>query len=847
MTAAPILPTAEPMPSGIVVPELPNDVDAMTAALAYAKGGIHVGPQQHCSKHPGSVLGNAWQTQTSTDPKQIVAWFAGEDHGVFIHGLGLVIFDVDRPDKVPDWMWRHLDTAPFQRSRDGGDPRKGHYLFACPRGRQFGNSLGSMPKGWGEIRGLGGMVVAAPTRHVFEEDGGRYHWARTGSVPVLPREIAEMLPDAGPGERVATSVEVRTFLDAHLGTWKTWLADIPAKRFTHQVQVEHHSRHEACVAGACWITRDAAAGLYPARDGLTHLWSAFRFALDGERPARSEFERILAWAIGQIKPEEIEALKVKHSSSLTPAPTTGEAPGPTLPAASGDDAAGDYPLPEPPEDEPEWIASPAEQKATQAASLFDVELQRELARRAARKAADDIEMRGMVPDDDGTHGDAPRATWGRTDLTDFVNGDYEAPVPTLMPREDGVCLLYPGLVHSFHGESESGKSWVLQAEAARCVKAALAVLYVDFESDAGSVTDRLMELGCTPAQILAHFDYRNPEMKPTSVYELEAWQDMMGRSYALAVIDGVTDSLGIWNAKSNDGDEVSGWMRAFPRQLAARTGAAVGLIDHVTKNADTRGRFATGSQMKMAGLTGAAYMVEVEDPLGRGLKGRLSIRVGKDRPGSVRGHGGEMRKTDRTQLVAQFVLDATGMRPGASLVVPDDSPKQFRPTALMERVSLFLAASPGATGRTVTDSIQGKATYVRAALTLLVSEGYVATEVAGRSVKHTVIKPYTEADDSLCVLASRMRPNASQDASKSMRPASPPPIGGDAYGSTPGGTSEGVNASRPRRRTSRVPSRATDDCVSCGKPCETEFDGVVIHPNCPPTAAMRSASEAKGA
>ena len=47
------------------------------------------------------------------------------------------------------------------------------------------------------------------------------------------------------------------------------------------------------------------------------------------------------------------------------------------------------------------------------------------------------------------------------------NGTYTPERPGLMPRTDGPCLLYPGRVHSLHGESESGKSLVAQAEAAR--------------------------------------------------------------------------------------------------------------------------------------------------------------------------------------------------------------------------------------------------------------------------------------------------------------------------------------------------------------------------------------------
>ena len=64
---------------------------------------------------------------------------------------------------------------------------------------------------------------------------------------------------------------------------------------------------------------------------------------------------------------------------------------------------------------------------------------------------------GEVTDRDGQDGvgeDHP--SWSRVDLGPLLSGDQDAPVPTLFERTDGVCLLYPGLVHSVHGEANRG-------------------------------------------------------------------------------------------------------------------------------------------------------------------------------------------------------------------------------------------------------------------------------------------------------------------------------------------------------------------------------------------------------
>jgi AAA domain len=151
------------------------------------------------------------------------------------------------------------------------------------------------------------------------------------------------------------------------------------------------------------------------------------------------------------------------------------------------------------------------------------------------------------------------------------------------------------------------------------------VLYLDFDSDDASVVTRLLDFGADPQLIDLHFDYRHPEIKPDAKAERQAWADMVSRPCALAVIDGVTDALGVFGYSTRDNDDVSRWIREVPKLIAARTGAAVVLIDHVTKDAGTRGRFAIGGQAKMAGLTGAAYTAEVTAPLGRGLRGEVVL------------------------------------------------------------------------------------------------------------------------------------------------------------------------------------------------------------------------------
>ncbi len=266
-------------------------------------------------------------------------------------------------------------------------------------------------------------------------------------------------------------------------------------------------------------------------------------------------------------------------------------------------------------------------------------------------------------------------TWAPVNLREIIDGTRQAVSPTLFRRDDDRCLVYPGKTHSFHGESESGKSMVVQWLAVQSLVAGDAVLYLDFESDEVEVVSRLLMLGAPPQAIIDLFVYVRPEANPYKVAdERDAWLALLGRPYALAVIDGVTNALGVFGYKSKENDDLSNWSRVFPDPLARRTGAAVVMVDHVTKSTDGRGRFAIGGQQKMSALSGAGYTVEVAEPLGKGMRGEVVLRVGKDRPGQVRPFSGPFRKTDRTQEAARVIFDSTAEEMTVTVKAPNLEP-----------------------------------------------------------------------------------------------------------------------------------------------------------------------------
>src|SRR5205823_5913181 len=86
------------------------------------------------------------------------------------------------------------------------------------------------------------------------------------------------------------------------------------------------------------------------------------------------------------------------------------------------------------------------------------------------------------------------STWDEVDLEPVLVGDQPPLTPTILHRDDGQALIYPGKIHAFNAESESGKSWLALAACAEQLAYRHHVIYIDFEDGAEGITERLDEL-----------------------------------------------------------------------------------------------------------------------------------------------------------------------------------------------------------------------------------------------------------------------------------------------------------------------------------------------------------------
>jgi hypothetical protein len=293
------------------IPEMLNEADPLTAALAYAEAGWYVLPVRTDTKHPGSVVGAGWPSMSSRDPKTIASWFAGTDHGIALHcgRSGAVVLDVDDYDNIPDDVITAIETTgcPYQSTRTD-EPGRGHYLMSNETGRRIGNGLGKLattPK-WGEVRGANGVIIVAPSVH---PSGGQYRWERTGSVPPIPDYLADSLPSSTNPESTATDAEIDKFLASHTETTKPEALIGLTKALTAKLAAGH-SCHMSTLGVLTDAMAEAAAGYYDARTATRTLYPLYRDTVTAgtstgriltKTEAKLSYAGIIAWAVGQAE------------------------------------------------------------------------------------------------------------------------------------------------------------------------------------------------------------------------------------------------------------------------------------------------------------------------------------------------------------------------------------------------------------------------------------------------------------------------------------------------------------------------------------------------------------------
>jgi hypothetical protein len=348
----------------------------------------------------------------------------------------------------------------------------------------------------------------------------------------------------------------------------------------------------------------------------------------------------------------------------------------------------------------------------------------------------------IVKDIDADHieQERQRSSWYPRPLD--LTGEAEEPAPEFLARSDGHKLFYRGKINALLGESESGKTWVALLAVRQSLQISQKVIYIDFEDSGKGILSRLRSLGLEDRHF-DHFTYANPDQNLTLDERIDLIDALVEIQPELIVVDGVNAAMTLLNLELTSNRDATFFSQQLLKPLAM-SGAAVVTIDHVTKSKEGRGNYAIGAQAKRADINGAAIMVEVILPFGRGMSGELTLKVTKDRPGHVRANAKEAKFAGTVHLKssAQGQVEMT-------IQAPNGERNRLRPTHLMEAVSKVLegATSP-LSKNSVIKEIKGKTEWVLVACQILIDEKFVAVENGARnSLNLKLIRPYREAED----------------------------------------------------------------------------------------------------
>lgn len=304
-------------PDNIVIPNVRETTTSREAAHQYAESGLYLVPIAARTKHPGSILGKGWPDKSSRDHTVLEQWFGREDRGIALHTgrSRLIVFDVDKPSLLPRGLKAELERAgaPFQAS--DRTPGKGHHIFRVPPGRTFGTSKGRFEGGWGDVRGGNSVIVLCPSVHARAYEGAQYRWIRTGAIPELPKSVADGLPERTGSASASSAPEHEDFLRSHTGDAYPELLPSNIRRLREKLV--RGSRHTACMTALVVMFKDAAAGLYSARDAQSEIERAFRWAKPVEEwSSNTEFHGMALYASGIVRGISNDEIRDHRESML---------------------------------------------------------------------------------------------------------------------------------------------------------------------------------------------------------------------------------------------------------------------------------------------------------------------------------------------------------------------------------------------------------------------------------------------------------------------------------------------------------------------------------------------------
>ena len=333
----------------------------------------------------------------------------------------------------------------------------------------------------------------------------------------------------------------------------------------------------------------------------------------------------------------------------------------------------------------------------------------------------------------GAPSSRPQAEHDSWDFIDLNDPQWdEDPVPP-----DLHDFLYSGLRHVISGTPGSAKTLIIYRAAVDIIrKTGRLVVVLDFEMGAKAAKLLLRELDATPEEI-AQIRFATPETPPK-----DALQAIIELDPVLVIIDASAGAYRASGLDDNKRQDVEQFAHVWVNPLW-QAGIATALLDHLTKNPETRGGFVIGSERKV-GQTDVHIGLAIDEkhPLKRGGHATATVTVHKDRRAFLR---------RPIAFFADITSDTVTHHLEVVLRHPEEMPTapggEKLPTIKMEQISRYLESLHGdsASKAQIRSGVGGNAAMADRALDILISNGHVKVDPqgAGKAHLHTLVRPYT--------------------------------------------------------------------------------------------------------
>lgn len=278
-------------------------------------------------------------------------------------------------------------------------------------------------------------------------------------------------------------------------------------------------------------------------------------------------------------------------------------------------------------------------------------------------------------------------------------------------------LLYAGKRHVFSGPQESAKTIAAYVCGLTVVRNGAPIVLLDFEMGEYDAKRRFRELGATDEQ-LERVSYLDPQ----SPADPDAIAGLIELRPALVILDAAAGAFQVDGLDDNSRRDVEVWAQTWINPFW-RAQIATLVLDHVTKNAETRGNYAIGSERKVGGVD-VHIGFSVVEAIKRGETGRYKVVTHKDR-------GGFLKRGKLAEFALRSDPESHSLSWEWEWFVESEEGAGWFPYHVAEKVSRYLEMQTEAVSMSdVVSVVQGKKETLIDAVNGLVREGFV-TETAG--------------------------------------------------------------------------------------------------------------------